>query len=85
MPKKLFNTMEISYQYLKGFNYGYTIRKELPKMAKQLLEGAKGNSEFLDGLKAGAKEYEKEIANNLKKFKQERKEIKINKDRGIQM
>ena len=36
--------MEISYDYLNGFNYGYIIRKELPEMGKLLMDGAKGNS-----------------------------------------
>ena len=84
MPEKLFNTMEISYDYLKGFNYGYIIRKELPKMGKLLMDGAKGNSQFLDGLKAGAKQYEKEMEIKINKFKQKSNEVKLKKDRGIE-
>ena len=81
--KKLFNAMEISADYLKGFNYGYIIRKELPKTGKHLLAGIKGNSELIDGLKAGPKQYEKEIEIKINKFKQKNNKVKLKKDCGI--
>jgi hypothetical protein len=43
-----------------GFNSGYFLAKEKPELLQTLLNGASGNSEYLEGIKAGQKEYEKE-------------------------
>ena len=51
--------MEVSEEYVKGFNSGYLIRKNHPLLAKNLVSGTSGESEYLEGLKAGSQEYEK--------------------------
>ena len=68
--------MEVSEEYVKGFNNGYLIRKNHPVLAKNLVNGASGKSEYLDGLKAGSQEYEKEWAKNLEEMKQQQAEEK---------
>ncbi len=77
--------MEISADYINGFNRGYLIRKELPVLGKQLINGAKGNSQYLEGLKAGAKQYEKEMEIKLKLIKQEKIKVKEKKNRAIEL
>ncbi|XOV91519.1 MAG: hypothetical protein ACFHWX_15055 [Bacteroidota bacterium] len=62
--------MEVSKDYLKGFNSGYIVRKNHPLLIKKLLNGVKGNSELVQGLKAGVFQFEKEIAININQFKQ---------------
>ncbi|MEQ8924333.1 MAG: hypothetical protein RLO81_00895 [Fulvivirga sp.] len=62
--------MEVSKDYLKGFNSGYIVRKNHPLLMKKLLNGVKGNSELVQGLKAGVSQFEKEVAININQFKQ---------------
>ena len=78
--------MDILEEYVKGFNNGYLIRKNHPVLAKTLLNGASGKSEYLDGLKAGNQEYEKEWVKNLEEMKrQQGEEKKKGMDRGMEM
>ena len=63
--------MELSNEYVQGFNNGYIIRKNHPLLMKNLVQGSKGNSQYLEGLKAGAKQYEKEINVKMRNLKQE--------------
>jgi len=78
--------MDVSEEYVKGFNNGYLIRKSHPVLAKNLMSGASGKSEYLDGLKAGGLEYEKEWAKNLEEMKlQQVEEKKKGMDRGMEM
>lgn len=78
--------MDVSEEYLKGFNNGYLIRKNHPVLAKTLLSGASGQSVYLDGLKAGSQEYEKEWAQNLEEMKKHQMEEKRKRmDRGMEM
>tara|TARA_B100000941_G_scaffold192516_1_gene139320 strand:- start:421642 stop:421875 length:234 start_codon:yes stop_codon:yes gene_type:complete len=62
--------MEVSKDYIKGFNSGYIVRKNHPLLMKKLLKGVKGNSELVQGLKAGVSQFEKEVAININQFKQ---------------
>jgi len=78
--------MEVSEEYVKGFNNGYLIRKNHPVLAKNLLSGANGKSEYLEGLKAGSNEYEKEWAKNLEEMKQQQmEEKKKGTDQGMEL
>ena len=78
--------MDVSEEYVKGFNNGYLLRKNHPVLAKSLLRGASGKSEYLDGLKDGGQEYEKEWAKNLEEMKQQQvEEKKTGMDRGMEM
>lgn len=77
--------MDISKEFVKGFNNGYLIRKHHPVLAKNLLSGASGKSEYLEGLKAGGQEYEKEWTKNLEEMKKQQVEEKKEKDRGMEM
>ena len=78
--------MDFLEEYVKGFNNGYLIRKNNPVLAKNLLGGASGKSEYLDGLKDGSKEYEKEWAKSLEEMKiQQMEEKKKGIDPGVKM
>ena len=75
--------MEIPETYLKGFNNGYLLRKDNPVLAKNLISGASGKSEYLEGLNAGSQEYEKEWALNLEEMKKQQLKEK-RKDRRME-
>ena len=78
--------MDLLEEYVKGFNNGYLIRKNHPVLAKNLFSGATGKSEYLDGLKAGGQEYEKEWAKNLEEMKHQQAEEKDKgKERGMKI
>ncbi len=77
--------MEPSKDYIKGFNSGYIIRKNHPIIIKELEKGAKGNSPYLEGLKAGARQYVKELEMKLKAFKKELRMKKSGKDKGLEI
>ena len=77
--------MEQSTSYIRGFNQGYQLRRNHPLLMKSLIKGATGKSEFLDGLKAGGKQYEKEMGVKMKGFQQEKLTSKKKKDQGLQM
>ena len=53
------NEEKVEPVYLKGFNEGYIIAQQMPELA-EVLANVKGNSERLDGLKAGHQQYLKE-------------------------
>ena len=84
MLRKLFKIMELSNEYVQGFNNGYIIRKNHPLLMKNLVKGSKGNSQYLEGLKAGAKQLEKELNVKMQRFESERKSIKKSKDQNIE-
>ncbi len=76
--------MDASTDYLRGFNNGYIIRKNHPLLMKDLAKGATGNSEYLKGLKAGGKQYEKEMDVKMEKFNQQRSSER-KKGRGMEL
>jgi len=75
--------MEIPEKYLKGFNSGYLLRKHYPMLAKELTIGIKGKSPYVAGLKAGSKEYEKELDQKLERMKQSKQVDQRSKGRGL--
>jgi hypothetical protein len=77
--------MELSEQYIKGFNSGYILRKNHPVLAKNIINGSRGKSKYLKGLKAGAKQYEIDLEPKLKAFQKERMEQKSRKDKGLEI
>ncbi len=77
--------MDTSKQFVKGFNSGYIIRKNHPVLMKNLIKGAKGDSELLKGLKAGGAQFEKEMKLKLDQFHQRRKQPSKGKDRGFEI
>ncbi len=77
--------MEIPDEYLKGFNSGYLLRKHQPILAKELTKGLKGKSPYISGLKAGGKEYEKELDQKLERMKQSKQVEQRSKGRGLSM
>jgi len=70
--------MEISKEYVKGFNNGYLLRKHQPMLMKDLEQGIKGGSPYVQGLKDGNVEYEKELNRKLEMNQQK----SHSKDRG---
>ena len=60
--------MELSKEYIKGFNSGYLLRKHKPILIKNLEPGLKGNSPYVTGIKDGSKEYEKELDRKLERL-----------------
>ena len=77
--------MELSEQYIKGFNSGYIMRKNHPVLAKNIINGSRGKSEYLKGFKAGAKQYEIDLEPKLKAFQEKRAGQKIRKDKGLEL
>ncbi len=49
-------------EYLKGFNTGYTLSKTEPELLGSILATENSWSEYIDGIRAGQKEYLKEFA-----------------------
>lgn len=76
--------MEATKEYLKGFNNGYTIRKNHPLLMKNLIKGVKGNTEYLRGLEEGSKQYEIEMNMKINRYKKARS-AQEKKDRGMEM
>ena len=68
--------MDASTDYLRGFNNGYIIRKNHPLLMKDLAQGATGSSDYLKGLKAGGKQYEKEMNVKMDEFNQQRSSVR---------
>ena len=75
--------MVIPDEYIKGFNNGYLLRKHLPMLVKELEDGIKGKSPYLSGLKAGSKEYEKELDQKLERMQQSRQVDQRSKEQGL--
>jgi len=75
--------MEISREYVKGFNNGYLLRKHQPMLMKDLEQGIKGDSPYVQGLKDGNGEYEKELNRKLELNQQKSKIKSRDKDRGL--
>ena len=75
--------MKIPDEYLKGFNSGYLLRKHQPLLAKELTNGIKGKSPYVAGLKAGSKEYEKELDQKLERMKQSKQVDERSKGQGL--
>jgi hypothetical protein len=75
--------MEIPDEYIKGFNNGYLLRKHHPMLVKELEDGIKGKSPYLSGLKAGSKEYEKELDQKLERIKQSKEIDQRSKGQGL--
>jgi hypothetical protein len=70
-----------SPDYLKGFNEGYTIAKDMPELADRL-SSIKGDGDRLQGLQDGRKEY---ILDKAKELRPDwLKEKPTPKDRGTE-
>ncbi len=88
-PTTPFN-MEPSAKYIEGFNSGYVIRKESPELAKNLIETLKEQDDYIQGLKDGKQQFEKELDKEIHRWADQHKEnIKDqpspekSKDKGI--
>ena len=77
--------MELSNEYVQGFNNGYIIRKNHPLLMKSLINGTSGSSQYLQGLRAGGQQYEKEVNVKIRNLKQEQSINKKKKDKGLGM
>ena len=77
--------MELSKEYVKGFNSGYLLRKHKPILMKELEGGIKPTSPYVQGLLDGNKEYEKELNRKLEKVQQKSKEKNWDKGFGLGM
>lgn len=53
--------MEASEKYVEGFNSGYIIRRESPELAKKLLDALKEQDDYIQGLKDGKEQFEREL------------------------
>ncbi len=62
--------MELSKEYVKGFNSGYLLRKHKPMQMKELEDGIKPTSPYVQGLLDGNKEYERELYRKLDKMQE---------------
>ncbi|TDI70669.1 MAG: hypothetical protein E2O88_03200 [Bacteroidetes bacterium] len=75
--------MELSKEYIKGFNNGYLLRKHQPMIMKNLEQGIKGDSPYVQGLKDGNVEYELELNRKLELHQQKSKNKSMDKDCGL--
>lgn len=73
--------MELSKEYVKGFNSGYLLRKHKPILMKELEDGIKPTSPYVQGLLDGNKEYERELDRKLDKLQEKSKGER--KDKGL--
>jgi len=55
------NEEPITDPYTEGFNRGYVIRQYEPELMKTLLDGLQGESDYTNGLKDGAAQYEMDL------------------------
>lgn len=64
-----------SPEYIKGFNQMYKLKKEMPEVAQEILS-AKADGERINGMHAGAKQYEleriREVSQNNRQQSRER-------------
>lgn len=57
----------IDLKMLKGFNAGYLLSKYEPELLRKLMESFNKNHSYLQGLKLGSQQYDKEtLLNQLK-------------------
>lgn len=80
--------MEESEKYIKGFNSGYTLRQHSPKLAKELIDLLKEQSDYIQGLKDGKLQFEKELDKEIYRWAEQHKgnvsnEPSIKKDKDI--
>lgn len=71
-------------KFTKGFNSGYLLEKNDPERFKLIVEGTSGNSDYIEGLKEGSREYKMEIYQQRMKdhADKKRKEQEKDPDRG---
>ena len=83
--------MEESKKYIDGFNSGYTLRQHAPDLARKLVDTLKEQSDYIQGIKDGTVQFEKELDIEILRFAEQHKEnIKeqnppekdINKEKG---
>ena len=75
--------MELSKEYVKGFNSGYLLRKHKPMLMKELEDGIKPTSPYVQGLLDGNKEYERELDRKLDRMQE--KSVEKGKDKGVDL
>jgi hypothetical protein len=73
--------MELSKEYIKGFNSGYLLRKHKPMLMKELEDGIKPTSPYVQGLLDGNKEYERELDRKLDRM--QGKSLEKGKDKEV--
>lgn len=73
MPKIPFD-MEPSEKYIDGFNSGYIIRKESPELAKKLIDTLKEQDDYIQGLKDGKLQFERELDKEIYRWAEQHKE-----------
>ena len=79
--------MEESEKYIKGFNSGYTLRQHSSKLAKELIDLLKEQSDYIQGLKDGKEQFEKEMDKEIHRWIEQHKanvdqEPSIKKEKG---
>lgn len=77
--------MKLTKEYLKGFNSGYLLRKHKPMLMKELEDGIKPTSPYVQGLLDGNKEYGRELDRKLERVQQKSRENTKEKGRGLGM
>lgn len=74
--------LEVSQEYLKGFNDGYQLRKHEPELLDKLLKSTKSTNERLKAMEAGSRQAQKEqIIEQMKEKKAKAKEQSKGKER----
>tara|TARA_R100000005_G_C4874917_1_gene129490 strand:- start:320 stop:589 length:270 start_codon:yes stop_codon:yes gene_type:complete len=66
--------MEPSQKYIEGFNSGYVIRKESPELAEKLIETLNDQGDYIQGLRDGKHQFEKELDKEIHRWSEQHKE-----------
>lgn len=75
--------LEVTDKYKKGFNHGYLVREQFPKIIKGMSVPENEHSDYTQGFNDGVKQYEREFARE--QVRQDLKNRDLNKDRGMDL
>lgn len=66
--------MEPTKEYLEGFNNGYILRAHSPELAQVMVQTLRGNTDYVQGMKDGSVQFEKEMDNEIFRWAEQHKE-----------
>lgn len=67
--------MEATKNYVKGFNNGYLLSHHAADLADTVIDRLEGTEDYLQGLKDGKQQYEKELDKELSRWAEQHKDM----------
>lgn len=67
--------MEATKDYIKGFNNGYLLSHHAADLADTVIDKLEGKEDYLQGLKDGKQQYEKELDKELSRWAEQHKDM----------